>query len=63
MAIMILGGLIAMAQFIVSQILVHIAIILAPIFIPFLVWEQASFLFDGWLKFFSSRRCFTRLLV
>ncbi|MFC6522654.1 type IV secretion system protein [Undibacterium arcticum] len=51
MAIMILGGLIAMAQFIVSQILVHIAIILAPIFIPFLVWEQASFLFDGWLKF------------
>ncbi len=34
-----------------SQISVSIALIFAPIFVPFLMFRPASFLFDGWLRF------------
>jgi hypothetical protein len=50
--IIILAAGIAMCQVISSQLLIHIAVLLAPLFIPFMVWERASFLFDGWLRFF-----------
>jgi type IV secretory pathway VirB6-like protein len=50
--ILVIAGLIAFGHFMVSQILIYLAIIIAPILIPFLVWEAASFIFDGWLKFF-----------
>lgn len=52
MAIVFLTGGVMLGQYIVSQILMSIAIVLAPIFMPWLIWEQARFLFDGWLKFF-----------
>lgn len=35
-----------------SQVSVIIALILAPFFIPFLMFKPGSFLFDGWLRFF-----------
>lgn len=47
-----IAAFIAMGHFLVSQILIYIAIMIAPIFIPFLVWDAASFMFDGWIKFF-----------
>ena len=59
--ILVIAGIVALCQFLVSQVLIHIAIILAPIFIPFLVWEQASFMFDGWLKFFV-KSCFHKVV-
>ena len=34
-----------------SQIMVNIALILAPIFVPWIMWDASSFLFHGWLKF------------
>lgn len=40
------------AMVVTSQVSVIIALILAPVFIPFLMFKPASFLFDGWLKFF-----------
>lgn len=47
--------LIAIALFVIqllmSQVLVNIGLILAPLFIPWLLWESSSFLFHGWLKF------------
>lgn len=52
MAIVFLCGGVMLGQYIVSQILMSIAIVLAPLFMPWLIWEQARFLFDGWLKFF-----------
>lgn len=52
MAVVFLTGGVMLGQYIVSQILMSIAIVLAPIFMPWLIWEQARFLFDGWLKFF-----------
>lgn len=38
-------------QYLLSQMLVLIGLIFAPIFIPFLVLDSTSFLFHGWLKF------------
>lgn len=38
-------------QLLMSQVLVNIGLILAPLFIPWLLWESSSFLFHGWLKF------------
>lgn len=49
---LITAGCIAMGHILISQILVHIALIVAPLLIPFMIWEAASFMFDGWLKFF-----------
>ena len=37
---------------VMSQVSVSIALILAPVFIPFLMFKPAGFLFDGWLRFF-----------
>lgn len=48
---LIVAALIATGQFMVSQVLIHIAFLLAPLFIPFMVWEQGSFMFNGWLRF------------
>lgn len=50
-ALLMVAGIAALTQFLASQVLIYIAFILAPIFVPFLIWDKASFLFDGWLKF------------
>lgn len=34
-----------------SQVLINIGLLLAPLFIPWLLWDATSFLFHGWLKF------------
>lgn len=52
MAALLLAGLIAMGHILISQIMVQIAVMIGPIMIPFLIWEEASFIFDGWVKFF-----------
>jgi hypothetical protein len=49
---LIVAALIATGQFMISQVLIHIAFLLAPLFIPFMIWEQGSFMFNGWLRFF-----------
>jgi len=43
--------LIYLAQMIMSQIMVNIGLILAPIFVPWILWDATRFLFDGWIKF------------
>lgn len=40
-----------LATLITSQITAIIAIVLAPMFVPFLLFKPASFMFDGWLRF------------
>lgn len=40
------------AHLVMSQIGIYIAMMLAPFFVPFLIFPPASFLFDGWLRFF-----------
>lgn len=49
--LLMIAGIAALTQFLASQVLIYIAFILAPIFVPFLIWDKASFLFDGWMKF------------
>lgn len=39
------------AILVTSQVTISIALILAPIFVPFLLFPRASFMFDGWLRF------------
>lgn len=41
-----------LAHLVMSQVGIYIALILAPFFVPFLLFKPASFLFDGWLRFF-----------
>jgi type IV secretion system protein TrbL len=40
-----------MAHLVISQVGIYIAMALAPIFVPFLVFRPTSFLFEGWLRF------------
>lgn len=40
-----------LAQMIFSQIMVNIGLIVAPIFVPWILWDATRFLFDGWIKF------------
>lgn len=44
-------ALIYVAQLIISQILVNIGLILAPLFVPWLMWESSAFVFHSWMKF------------
>ena len=44
-------ALIYVAQLIISQILVNIGLILAPLFVPWLMWESTAFIFHSWVKF------------
>lgn len=44
-------ALIYVGTLIVSQILVNIGLIVAPLFVPWIMWESSAFLFHGWLKF------------
>lgn len=45
------SGIIYLANMVISQIMINIALIVAPIFVPWILWESTSFLFHGWLKF------------
>lgn len=44
-------ALIYVGQLIMSQIMVNIGLIMAPILVPWIMWESTSFLFHGWVKF------------
>lgn len=41
-----------LAHLVMSQMGIYIALLLAPIFTPFLLFSPMSWLFDGWLRFF-----------
>lgn len=43
-----------MATLVMSQINIEIAKLFAPLFVPFLLFRPASWMFDGWLRFFLS---------
>lgn len=47
----ILATLLFVGQYILTQIMVKIAVILMPLMVPFIVLEKTRFLFEGWLKF------------
>lgn len=47
----ILAAILYVGQFIFTQILVKIAILMMPIMVPFIMLEKTRFLFEGWFKF------------
>lgn len=49
--LLLLSVLIYCAQIIFSQIMVNIGLIMAPLFVPWLLWEVSNEFFYGWLKF------------
>lgn len=59
---MLVTSVVGMIAVLTSLIMVALAIAVGPIFIPFLVLEKTSFLFDGWLKFLINA-CFTKVIV
>jgi type IV secretion system protein TrbL len=40
------------ANLVMSQVVISIAMVFAPFFVPFLLFRPASWLFDSWLRFF-----------
>ncbi|MDZ4146057.1 MAG: type IV secretion system protein [Burkholderiales bacterium] len=51
--LLVVGALaIYMAHLVTSQISMYIALMFAPFFVPFLLFRPASWLFEGWLRFF-----------
>ena len=49
--VMLVTYCIFIAVMIMSQILVNLSLFVAPLFVPWLMWESSAFLFHGWLKF------------
>lgn len=59
---MLATSVVGMIAVLTSLIMVAIAMAVGPIFIPFIVLEKTSFLFDGWLKFLINA-CLTKVIV
>lgn len=44
-------GLIYAVTVIWTQVMINIALVVAPLFVPWMLWESMAFLFHSWLKF------------
>lgn len=62
MALFIIFSLLALIAFMSVLVTVGIALAVGPIFIPFLVLEKTSFLFDGWVRFMIAAS-FTKVII
>ena len=62
MALFIIFSLLALIAFMSVIVTVGIALAVGPIFIPFLVLEKTSFLFDGWVRFMIAAS-FTKVII
>lgn len=49
--LVLITGLIYAVTVIWTQVMVNIALVVSPFFVPWLLWEASSFLFHSWLKF------------
>lgn len=49
--LVVLAFAVYMAHLVMSQISIYLALMFAPLFVPFLMFSPASWLFDGWLRF------------
>lgn len=49
--LVLITGLIYAVTVIWTQVMVNVALVVAPIFVPWLLWEASAFLFHSWLKF------------
>lgn len=49
--LVLITGLIYAVTVIWTQVMVNVALVVAPFFVPWLLWEASSFLFHSWLKF------------
>lgn len=52
--VILICGAIFIAQFIITQILLKLALIIMPVMVPWMIFSRTEFLFDGWLRFFIS---------
>lgn len=59
---LLMTSILGMIATLTSLVMVAIALAIGPIFIPFLVLEKTSFLFDGWLKF-TINACLTKVVI
>jgi len=50
-ALVVAAGLIYSMQVIMSQIMINIGLIFAPLLVPWIMWQATAFLFNGWFKF------------
>lgn len=59
---LLVATLVGMIATLTALVVLAISFAVGPIFIPFLVLEKTSFLFDGWLKF-TINACLTKLII
>lgn len=50
--VILISGAIFIAQFLITQILLKLALIIMPVMVPWMIFNKTEFLFDGWLRFF-----------
>lgn len=48
---LLLSALVFVAQFIFTQIMINIGLLLMPVMVPWILLESSKFIFDGWLHF------------
>lgn len=49
--LVLITGLIYAVTVIWTQVMVNVALVVAPFFVPWLLWDATAFLFNSWLKF------------
>lgn len=50
--VILICGAIFIAQFIITQILLKLALIIMPVMVPWMIFSKTEFLSDGWIRFF-----------
>lgn len=50
--VILICGAIFIGQFIITQVLLKLALIVMPVLVPWMIFSKTEFLFDGWLRFF-----------
>ena len=62
LGLFIIFSLLSIIAFLSVLVSVAIGIAVGPVFIPFLILEKTSFLFDGWVRFMLTA-CFTKVII
>lgn len=49
--LIVISSILFVGQYLLTQVMVEIALLVMPIMVPFIMLEKTSFIFEGWIKF------------
>jgi len=60
--LILIGGVVTLATVVMAHISLHLALLLAPVLVPFLLLRPLSWIFEGWLRFLLGA-CMLKIVV